>query len=108
MFKHHGCKCVHHTFVEVLTLLVWVSAIGFFISSWFGGYLYAFDSEYFFQTAVMLSLIIFGTRFCTCCADASSRSVTGMNCSLCPTPNGKMACCMDANGNCEHAPNHKD
>lgn len=98
---HSGCKCIHHTLVSVLMILTWVSAIGYFIASWFGGYLYVFDSQYFFEVVVILSLIVLSTKFCNCCQEMHHKDCA--DCMPSNGSNGKMMCCLDDKGNCMHS-----
>lgn len=103
MFTTHnnmGCKCPHHTIVSVLMLLSWVAAIGYFMAYWFGGYIYIFDVQYFFEVAVMLSVIALTTRFCTCCNQSHCNNCHGAN--IAEDKKGVMMCCMDSSGNCMH------
>lgn len=70
---------------------------------WFGGSIYIFDAQYFFEVVVMLSLISLTTKFCTCCEEVHHNACRNGSCLPENNKNGVMMCCLDDKGNCMHS-----
>ena len=62
-----NCKCLHHGFVKVIAVLAWFSAIGFWWATAFEQTVLWMDAEHFFKDVVMLSLLVFVSKYCGCC-----------------------------------------
>ena len=61
------CKCFHHGLVKVMVVVAWLSAIGFWWATAFKQTLLWMDAEHFFKDVVMLSLLVFVSKYCGCC-----------------------------------------
>jgi len=67
-----NCKCFHHGMVKGLVVLVSLSAIGFWWASAFNQSLLWMDADHFFKDVVILSLLVFVSKYCGCCGMGGS------------------------------------
>lgn len=51
----------------IVGILGFVAAVLFFWTAWRYDVVWGFDSEYYFQAAIVLALVGFGARSCRCC-----------------------------------------
>lgn len=76
---HGNCRCGHHWVAKVLVVLAWLSAFGFWWTSWKTSQIWWMDAEHFFKDVVILGLLAFSTKFCDCCGRGKMMSkVDGM------------------------------
>lgn len=63
------CKCFHHGFVKVLSVLGFLAALAFLYTAWGGEgtTLLGMDSLGYFMHVVVFTLMMYGTKWCRCC-----------------------------------------
>lgn len=62
-----NCKCMHHGMVKVMAVLVGFAALGFWWATAFKTHFLWMDGEHFFKDAILLVLLIFVSKHCSCC-----------------------------------------
>lgn len=102
---HGGCRCSHHIFVKILSALGFVSAVLFFYAAWAKTLIFGFDSTMYFEHVIVLSLMVYGTKYCGCC---------GGRCGCGRCGEDKISSCACSCGSCEggkcdsvHPDNHQ-
>ena len=70
------CRCGHHVFTKILTVLGVLAAIAFLYTAWSNNYLWGMEMDSYFEHVVVFSLLMLGTRSCKCCCDVGC----GKNC----------------------------
>lgn len=68
-----NCKCLHHAVIKVMVGLAWLAAIGFWWAAAFKQTLLWMDAEHLFKDVVILSLLVFLSKFCACCSMTGNR-----------------------------------
>ncbi|MEK7583103.1 MAG: hypothetical protein AAB483_01705 [Patescibacteria group bacterium] len=66
----NNCKCFHHGFAKVMSVLAGLAAIAFLYTAWSGNLLFDMPGDGYFAHVVVFSLVMFGTKMCKCCCDA--------------------------------------
>lgn len=66
------CHCGHHKLARVIPALSWISAILFFWASFTEGFVFGFDTQYYFETAILLVVLGMGMKSCGCCCEGGS------------------------------------
>jgi len=74
-----SCKCLHHGVATVLVWLAWLSGIGFVWAIFFNQSLLNWDSNNFFQSIVVIGVLIYLSNYCSCC----NNCVHGSDCNTC-------------------------
>jgi len=92
---HNNCKCPHHMANKVLMLLVWVSGVLFFWSSWGIRTFWGFDALYWAWSVVVLSLMAFSSKLCGCCGMGMGHKMMGDK-----MEGGKMMCSHEGDCKC--------
>lgn len=68
MMKSDNCRCPHHVFSKLLVLLIWVSGVLFFWSSWGARTFWGFNASYWAWTVVVIFLLAKSIGgMCRCC-----------------------------------------
>ena len=62
-----NCKCFHHGVVKVFVVLAWFSALGFWWATAFKTNFLWMNGEHFFKDVVVLSLLVYVSKYCGCC-----------------------------------------
>ena len=73
-----GCRCVHHVVAYLLVGLMWLAALAFFWAEMRLTLVLGYDSQYYFQAAILLALMAFGTKLCGCCRRHAWKAMGGM------------------------------
>lgn len=63
----NNCKCFHHGAVKVFMVLAGLSALGFWWATAFKTSFLWLDGDHFYKDVVILSLLVFISKFCGCC-----------------------------------------
>ena len=86
MMMHRECKCFHHKFAMLLSLLGGIGAVLFFWAALSGGFVLGLDDTFYFEAVIVLAIAAHGTKFCKCCWGHGA----GYNCEDCkPGMNGQ-------------------
>lgn len=65
---HGECKCFHHVFVKVIGVIAAAAAVLFFWTAIGGSMVLGFDDAFYFQSVIVLALVMHGGKFCGCCS----------------------------------------
>ena len=82
---HQGCRCFHHTFAMLLSVVAGVGAVLFFWAAISGTPVLGMDDTFYFESVIVLTVAAHGTKFCKCCSGHGS----GYMCKDCG-PQGEM------------------
>ena len=66
MMYHGMCKCPHHKVGMVFSLLAAVAVVLFFWTA-YKGTLLGFGPQFYFDSAIMLTVLEFSMKACGCC-----------------------------------------
>ncbi len=64
--KTGWCGCSHHIVEKILAVLMWISAVLFFWTSWKMAPVWGFGPGYYFEALVVFGFLAFTGRFCRC------------------------------------------
>ena len=66
-----NCKCFHHGITKVLVVLIGLSALGFWWATAFKTHFLWMDGEHVFKDVIILSLLVWISKYCSCCGRGS-------------------------------------
>ncbi len=87
----HGehCRCVHHVLAKILVVLVWLSAIAFWVAVKRGLAWNMTPDEWFYQV-VVFGILALSTLVCRCCCYKMMKgNHGGMSCPACEGKGGE-------------------
>lgn len=93
---HRGCRCFHHVFGAVVSVLAGLSAVGFFVVLFRQATLFGWSVDAYFMSAIMLVIIARTGKVCRCCHSGMGMKM-GMEKSPIVCDHQNCSC-----GNCDH------